>query len=174
MHLREAITCYLDESLRKRPVAELKDYIRPAVFVPETKSIDTLFKKMQAEKNHIVVVLDEYGQTSGIVAMEDILEEIVGNILDEYDEEELMITKQADGSYLADGMLDLEELGDLLAISFEEDEYETLNGFLVDKLDRIPAEDEKCEVAYEGYLFTVLSVDNNIIQRVKIEKQNEE
>ena len=102
---------------------------------------------MQAEKNHIVVVLDEYGQTSGIVAMEDILEEIVGNILDEYDEEELMITKQADGSYLADGMLDLEELGELLAISFEEDEYETLNGFLVDKLDRIPAEDEKCEVA---------------------------
>ena len=174
LHLREAITCYLDESLRKRPVAELKDYIRPAVFVPETKSIDTLFKKMQAEKNHIVVVLDEYGQTSGIVAMEDILEEIVGNILDEYDEEELMITKQADGSYLSDGMLDLEELGDLLAISFEEDEYETLNGFLVDKLDRIPAEDEKCEVAYEGYLFTVLSVDNNIIQRVKIEKQNEE
>ena len=174
LHLREVITCYLDESLRKRPVAELKDYIRPAVFVPETKSIDALFKKMQAEKNHIVVVLDEYGQTSGIVAMEDILEEIVGNILDEYDEEELMITKQADGSYLADGMLDLEELGDLLAISFEEDEYETLNGFLVDKLDRIPAEDEKCEVAYEGYLFTVLSVDNNIIQRVKIEKQNEE
>ena len=102
LHLREAITCYLDESLRKRPVAELKDYIRPAVFVPETKSIDTLFKKMQAEKNHIVVVLDEYGQTSGIVAMEDILEEIVGNILDEYDEEELLITKQADGSYLAE------------------------------------------------------------------------
>lgn len=95
----------------------------------------------------------------------------MGNILDEYDEEELMITKQADGSYLADGMLDLEELGDLLAISFEEDEYETLNGFLVDKLDRIPAEDEKCEVAYEGYLFTVLSVDNNIIQRVKIENR---
>lgn len=67
LHLREAITCYLDESLRKRPVAELKDYIRPAVFVPETKSIDTLFKKMQAEKNHIVVVLDEYGQTLSLI-----------------------------------------------------------------------------------------------------------
>lgn len=174
MHLREAMRCYFNEEQRQKSVKELKDYIRPVTFIPETKSIDTLFKEMQAGKQHVVIVLDEYGQTAGLVAMEDILEEIVGNILDEYDEEELMITKQADGSYLADGMLDLEELGDLLAISFEEDEYETLNGFLVDKLDRIPAEDEKCEVAYEGYLFTVLSVDNNIIQRVKIEKQNEE
>lgn len=174
MHLREAMRCYFNEEQRQKSVKELKDYIRPVTFIPETKSIDTLFKEMQAGKQHVVIVLDEYGQTAGLVAMEDILEEIVGNILDEYDEEELTITKQADGSYLADGMLDLEELGDLLAISFEEDEYETLNGFLVDKLDRIPAEDEKCEVAYEGYLFTVLSVDNNIIQRVKIEKQNEE
>ena len=110
---------------------------------------------MQAEKIHIVVVLDEYGQTSGLVAMEDILEEIVGNILDEYDEEEQMVAKLADGSYAADGMTDLEDLGDLLNIPFEKDEYETLNGFLVDKLDRIPQEDESCEVEYEGYLFTV-------------------
>ena len=85
-----------------------------------------------------------------------------------------MVAKLADGSYAADGMTDLEDLGDLLNISFEKDEYETLNGFLVDKLDRIPQEDESCEVEYEGYLFTVLSVDNNIIQRVKIEKQQKE
>ncbi len=85
---------------------DLKDYIRPVTFIPETKSIDTLFKKMQAEKNHIVIVLDEYGQTSGLVAMEDILEEIVGNILDEHDEEEVLITQNADGSYTANGMMD--------------------------------------------------------------------
>ena len=91
IHLREAATCYLDESLRKRPVKELDTYIRPVSFIPETKSIDKLFKEMQTKKNHIVIVLDEYGQTSGLVAMEDILEEIVGNILDEYDEEEEMI-----------------------------------------------------------------------------------
>lgn len=174
LHLREAVSCYLNENLRKVPVKDLTDYIRPAYFVPESKSIDTLFKKMQAEKIHIVVVLDEYGQTSGLVAMEDILEEIVGNILDEYDEEEQMVAKLADGSYAADGMTDLEDLGDLLNIPFEKDEYETLNGFLVDQLDRIPQEDESCEVEYEGYLFTVLSVDNNIIQRVKIEKQQKE
>ncbi|WP_346663481.1 hemolysin family protein [uncultured Merdimonas sp.] len=174
LHLREAMTCYLDESLRKVPVRELTEYIRPVVFVPETKSIDTLFKKMQAEKIHIVIVLDEYGQTSGLVAMEDILEEIVGNILDEYDEEEPMIAKQADDSYLADGMSSLEDLEDLLSLTFEDDEYETLNGFLIDQLDRIPEEGEVCVVEYKGYIFTILSVENNIIQRVKIEKQQKE
>ena len=75
-----------------RPVKELKEYLRPVTYIPETKSIDTLFKEMQAAKNHMVVVLDEYGQTSGLVAMEDILEEIVGNILDEYDEEDEPVT----------------------------------------------------------------------------------
>lgn len=174
LHLREAMVCYLDESLRKVPVGELKDYIRPVMFIPETKSIDTLFKEMQAKKNHIVIVLDEYGQTAGLVAMEDILEEIVGNILDEHDEEEEMIQKLADGSYLVQGMADLEELEEVLSVSFETEEYETVNGFLIDQLDRIPSEDERCVVEYEGYRFTVLSVDNNTIERVKIEKLPEQ
>ena len=150
IHLREAATCYLDESLRKRPVKELDTYIRSVSFIPETKSIDKLFKEMQTKKNHIVIVLDEYGQTSGLVAMEDILEEIVGNILDEYDEEE--------------------DLEDILQISFEEEECDTLNGFLIRQLERIPGEDENCSVLYNSYRFTILSVDNNTIQRVKIEK----
>ena len=143
-------------------------------FIPETKSIDTLFKEMQAEKNHIAIVLDEYGQTSGLVAMEDILEEIVGNILDEYDEEEELIEMFPDGSCMASGMTDLEDLEDLLPVTFEKEEYETLNGFLVDQLDRIPSEEETCIIEYGGYRFTVLSVDNNTIERVKIEKLNEE
>ena len=88
MHLREAMACYLDEKLRKVPLKELKGYIRPAAFIPETKSIDTLFKEMQADKNHIRIVLDEYGQTSGLVTMEVIVEAIVGNILDEHDDAE--------------------------------------------------------------------------------------
>ena len=174
IHLREAMTCYLDERLRPVPVKDLKDYIRPVTFIPETKSIDTLFKEMQAEKNHIVIVLDEYGQTSGLVAMEDILEEIVGNILNEHDEEEVLITQNADGSYTANGMMDLEDLEDVIFVKFEKEEYETLNGFLIDQLDRIPGEDEQCVVEYEGYRFTVLFVDNNTIQRVKIEKRSEE
>ena len=156
IHLREAATCYLDESLRKRPVKELDTYIRSVSFIPETKSIDKLFKEMQTKKNHIVIVLDEYGQTSGLVAMEDILEE--------------MIHAQLDGSYLVDGLTELEDLEDILQISFEEEECDTLNGFLIRQLERIPGEDENCSVLYNSYRFTILSVDNNTIQRVKIEK----
>lgn len=174
IHLRDATECYLNEAMRQRPVKELTEYIMPVVFIPETKSIDTLIKEMQAEKNHIVVVLDEYGQTSGIVTMEDILEEIVGNILDEHDEDEETITALADGSFLMDGMTPLEDVEDYIPVKFEKEDYETLNGFLIDQLDRIPGEDETCVAEYEGYRYTVLSVDNNTIERVKIEKLKEE
>lgn len=170
MHLREAMTCYLNKELRQVPVKELKDYIRPVTFIPETKSIDTLFKEMQAGKSHIAIVIDEYGQTAGLVALEDILEEIVGNILDEYDEEEEEILPQADGSLFVRGMVDLERLEDRISVALKKEEYETLNGFLIAQLDRIPGEDEMCVVEYEGYRFTVLEVNDNTIQRVKIEK----
>lgn len=170
LHLRDAMACYFDESRRQTPIGELSDYIRPVAYIPETKSIDRLFKEMQAEKNHIAIVIDEYGQTAGLVAMEDILEEIVGNIMDEYDEEEEDIKAYADGTYDVKGFADLEDLGEALSVAFDREEYETLNGFLIRQLDRIPGEGEQCAVTYEGYLFTVLDVDNNAIQLVKIEK----
>ena len=170
IHLRDATSGYLDKSKRQCPVKNLEEYLRPVTYIPETKSIDTLFKEMQAAKNHMVVVLDEYGQTSGLVAMEDILEEIVGNILDEYDEEDEMIKKQNDGSMIVNGLTELEDLEDLIQVTFDKEDYETLNGFLIDKLEHIPGEDETCVVDYDGYRFTVLQIDNNIIQTVKIEK----
>ena len=169
MHLREAMICYLNKDLRQVQIKELHDYIRPVTFIPETKSIDRLFKEMQAVKSHIVIVIDEYGQTAGLVALEDILEEIVGNILDEYDEEEEEILMQADGSMLVRGIAELERLEDRMSVVFKKEEYETLNGFLIAQLDRIPGEDEMCVVEYEGYRFTVLEVNDNTIQRVKIE-----
>ena len=107
------------------------------------------------------------GRPPAWVAMEDILEEIVGNILDEHDREEVMILTLADGSLKVRGMTDLEDLEEVLPIQFETEEYETVNGFLIDQLDRIPAEDERCVVEYEGYRFTVLSVENNTIETVK-------
>ena len=170
MHLREAMTCYLDSSLRDKPLKELKSYIRPVPFIPETKSIDTLFREMQAEKSHMAIVVDEYGQTSGLVALEDILEEIVGNIMDEHDDEEEMVEIHTDGHYIVNGMLELEKLEDLIPVVFEKEEYETLNGFLIAELDRIPGEDEECIVEYQGYRFTVLDINDNTIQRVEIEK----
>lgn len=170
LHLRDAMECYLAREQRKIPVSELGDYIRAVTFIPETKSIDTLFREMQVSHNHVVIVLDEYGQTSGLVTMEDILEELVGNILDEHDVEEKMITRLVTGNYLVNGFAELEDLEDYLGIQFDKENYGTLNGFLIDQLERIPSQDEHCVVEYEGYRFTVLLVDNNTIRRVKIEK----
>lgn len=172
IHLKDAIICYFNEKDRERPIREFKEYIRPVKFIPETKRIDKLFKEMQAKKYHIAIVIDEYGQTFGLVTMEDILEEIVGNIMDEHDEEDKEIVKCADGSYVTDGIVDLKDLEDILDIEFEKDEYETLNGFMVDMLDRIPSEGETFVVEYKGYKFTTLEVDNNAIESVKIEKIN--
>lgn len=171
IHLRDAMKCYFNEQLRNIPIKELKEYIRPVTFIPETRSIDKLLKKMQAEKKHLVIVIDEYGQTAGLVTMEDIIEEIVGNIQDEYDEEEELIKAQQDGTYLADGMTEIGDLEKLLGISFEEDDYETLNGFLIYTLERIPSEEEECVVDYEGYEFKILSMENNIIKTVQIKQR---
>lgn len=171
IHLRDAMKCYFNEELRNIPIKKLKDYIRPVSFIPETRSIDKLLKKMQEGKSHMAIVIDEYGQTAGLVTMEDIIEEIVGNIQDEYDEEEELIQKQADGSYLADGMTEVEDLEKLLGIQFEEEDYETLNGFLIFHLERIPTEEENCVVSYGDYEFQVLSMENNIIKTVQIKKR---
>ena len=172
IHLKDAVICYFHADDKTRPIREFKEYIRPVKFIPETKRIDKLFKEMQAKKDHLAVVIDEYGQTFGLVTMEDILEEIVGNIMDEHDEDDREIVKCADGSYVTDGIVDLKDLEDILNIEFEKDEYETLNGFMVDRLDRIPSEGETCIVEYEGYKFTTLEVDYNSIESVKIEKLN--
>ncbi|MCP1109182.1 hemolysin family protein [Ohessyouella blattaphilus] len=170
MHLRDAMTTFLNEDLRQKALKDLEHLPRMVSFIPETKNIDSVFKQMQEEKNHLAIVLDEYGQTSGLVAMEDILEEIVGNILDEHDEEEEQVAPQGDGSYVVDGLTELEEVEELIPLTFEKEDYGTLNGFLIDELDRIPSADEHCEVLYDGYKFTILGMDNNTIDKVKIEK----
>ena len=126
---------------------------------------------MQSTKTQMVIVVDEYGQTSGLLAMEDILEEIVGNILDEYDEDEEHIeaTDNAD-EYIIEGKTPLEELEERFDISFEEEEFETLNGFLISKLDKIPEEDEDFDIDVDGYNFKILSVENKMIQSVLVTK----
>lgn len=173
IHLRDAVKCYFDSELRGKKLKELPQAVRKARFVPETRAIDRLFHQMKVAKIHMVIVIDEYGQTSGLIAMEDILEEIVGEILDEYDKDEQNILRVSKGVYIVNGMTELDELNELLGISFTE-EYETLNGFLIDCLDHIPSNEEKCQVDYQGYLFRVLHVEDKIIQKVRIEKIDEE
>lgn len=175
LHIRDLLECYINGTDMNNKISSMEEYIRPILYIPETKKIESLFKEMQTSKNHIVIVLDEYGMTSGLVTMEDILEEIVGDIFDEYDTVKEYIHHNPDGTYTVRGLTQLEDLGDALKISFAgEEDFDTLNGFLIDQLEHIPSEDEKCVVDYNGYRFHILQVKNNIIRRVKIEKSNQE
>lgn len=148
-------------------IKDVPDLLRPAVFIPETRNLSALFKSMQSRKLQMVIVSDEYGQTAGLVAMEDILEEIVGNIQDEYDNDETMIEKLGDGDYIISGLAPLDEVAEVLGISLADVEFETLNGYLISKLDKIPSDDERSEILTDGYSFRILSVANKIIEKVK-------
>ena len=170
LHLRDAFNLHKNKKIMDKKVKEIDGLIREAKFIPETKNIHELFKLMQNEKLHMVIVIDEYGQMSGLVALEDILEEIVGNILDEYDEEEESITKLEDESFIMDGMTELEEVEEVLGLEIEE-EFDTLNGLLVSKLEHIPKEDEMEVIQYQDYEFTILSIDNKKIGSVKVKKK---
>ncbi len=171
LHLRDAMRIHALQEDVNLPVREVEGLLREAAFIPETKNIDALFQMMQSTKTQMVIVVDEYGQTSGLLAMEDILEEIVGNILDEYDEDEEHIeaTDNAD-EYIIEGKTPLEELEERFSISFDEEEFETLNGFLISKLDKIPEENEDFDIDVEGYNFRILSVENKMIQSVLVTK----
>lgn len=171
LHIKEALEQSLDTSMHDREIKDIEDMIREVDFIPETRNINALFTTMQSEKSHLVIVVDEYGQTSGIVAMEDILEEIVGNIEDEHDEEKRTIEKLMDGSYLMSGMASFEDVLDELGIEQDEEEdFETLNGFLISLIDKIPNDNEVFSTTAYGYLFEILSVENKIIQSVKVKK----
>lgn len=150
-----------------KKISDIPGLVRKASFVPETKKINVLFKTMQSEKIHMAIVVDEYGQTSGIVAMEDILEEIVGNILDEYDEEDVNIVRREDGAYVVKGSTPLEEIEEKLRIKFDED-CETINGYLVSKFERILENDERPEIVIDNVKYKVLSVKNRMISVVLI------
>lgn len=168
LHLRATVIADRNPDNRDRPIGEIPGLLYEAHFVPETKGITQLFREMQSKKYHIAVVVDEYGQTAGLLTMEDILEEIVGNILDECDEDETRITRGRDGSYLMEGAARLEDVEETLGIDFGDGEYETLNGFLINRLERIPSEKERPQIEYQGYRFQVLTVDNNVIQKVRV------
>ena len=163
LHLKDAMRFHGSGDKQNVPLRELEGLMREPYFVPQTKNIDELFREM-------VIVVDEYGQTDGLIAMEDILEEIVGNILDEYDEESEYIEEKGNDEYVIEGITPLEELEERLGISFEEEEFETLNGFLISKMDRIPEPDEQFDMDYKEYHFKVLTVENKMIQSVLVSK----
>ncbi len=170
LYLKDAMRIHTSDEELNQPIGTVDGLVREAVFVPETKNIDDLFRSMQSQKNQMVIVMDEYGQTSGLVTMEDILEEIVGNIMDEYDPEENYIEEKGENEYVIEGMTRLNDLEERFDISFGETEFETLNGYLISKLDRIPDEDENSEVEIGGYSFKIVKVEKNVIQSVLVRK----
>lgn len=174
LHLKDAMRIHNKDTRINIPVRKIRGLLREAKVIPETRNIDSIFKMMQSTKTQMVIVIDEYGQTAGLVAMEDILEEIVGNIWDEYDEDEKYIEVKGEDEYVIEGKTPLKELEERFHISFDEEEFETLNGFLISKMDKIPEEDEQFSVEVAGYEFKLLSVENKMIQSVLVTKLPEE
>lgn len=171
LHIKDALKEYGNRVNRDEPVKDIPEVMFDAVLIPGTRNINDLFKSMQSEKVHQVIVVDEYGQTVGLVTMEDILEEIVGNIFDEHDEEEEQITQKDDNSYVVDGLTLLEDLEDELSIDFYVDDIDTLNGFLILKTGKIPSPDQVgTEIIYEGFVFKILETEKKIIRTVGITK----
>ena len=160
VHYKDALKFMTQNPWAKfKPLKELPGIIREASLIPETRSIGDLFHTMQAKKIHMAVVVDEYGQTAGIVTMEDILEEIVGDILDEYDEDEVTIRAQKDHSLIIDGLAYLEDVEEELDIDFGDVEFETLNGYLTSFLGHFPSKkDVDVVIKANGYMFTILYI----------------
>lgn len=149
---------------------KIADIMRKAYFFPETKRCGDLFNEMTEKHLQLVFVCDEYGGISGIVTMEDLLESIVGNMQDEYDNEEEEIEQVNDTTFSLDGTSDIEEVEEILDIKFPEGDYDTVGGFIMAELGRIPSENENPMVEYAGYSFTVDEVDDRRIERITAEK----
>lgn len=148
---------------------DIETIIRQAYFVPETKNIDSLLYEMQRQKQQIAILIDEYGGFSGIVTMEDIIEQVVGDIDDEYDEEEEIIDKVDDNIYLVDGDVDLDDLDEELGIDLVSEYSETIGGFIIDMLGEIPDENDVGRIVeFENYQFKIMAIQDRRIERVKI------
>ena len=173
LHFKDAMKFHTMGKYDNWLIKDIPELIREAKFIPETRGINLLFRGMQSEKIQMVIVADEYGQTAGLVTMEDILEEIVGNIQDEYDKDVEFIHRDGNGDLLMDGMTPLADVEETLGVSFDET-YDTLNGLLISRLDRIPEDGEKAEITENGYLFQIIEVKNKMIHLVKITKLQQE
>lgn len=162
------------KSVSMRKKIKIADIIREAYFVPETKPIDEIFKELQANKMQMAIVVDEYGGTAGVLTMEDILEELVGNIFDEYDDIEFEYKKLDENTYLIDGSISLYELKKILNVELPEGDYETLSGYLIEKLGRLPEEGEYPVIEDEKLTCKIQEYEDKRIRWVKVCKNKQE
>jgi len=162
---------YVKDALRlleKRQPVVIRKILHPVQLVPETKKVGELLKELQKRRSHLAMVIDEHGSVSGLVTLEDLIEQIVGEIQDEYDWEERPVERLRDGSMVVEGTLSASELRDTHQIPLPEGEFETVAGFMLEQLGSVPKGGEVVQVA--GWRFTVVDVEKNRISKVKIEK----
>jgi len=149
----------------------LKDYIRTPLFVPETIPCGKLFAKMTETRIQLAIVVDEYGGTAGLVTLEDVVEELVGDIEDEYDEEEESVVRLNENTWLFRGITDIEDAEEAMETKFPEGDYDTLAGFVISRLGFVPSgKEDNAVVDYNGFTFTVLKVEERRIEEIKAER----
>ena len=149
----------------------LSRLMRAPFFIPETKNFEELLQDFKRKRVHIAIVIDEYGGTSGLITIEDILEQIVGDIQDEYDTEEEWLIEQSDGTVVADARLPIEELEERFGIEVERDKFDTVAGLIVHVIGRIPKIGEEIEIS--ALLMTILEADERKISKVRIVERKE-
>jgi CBS domain containing-hemolysin-like protein len=145
------------------------DLMRPAYFVPESKRVSELLREMQRDQVHLAVAVDEFGSTAGLVTIEDIIEELVGEIADEYDVEEPMITELDDGGYLLDARMPVDDLGELVGVELPDEDWDTVGGLLLGLAGRVPVEGESFE--YDGLVFVAVRVQGRRIAEVRVNRR---
>jgi CBS domain containing-hemolysin-like protein len=162
VYVKDLIRAELDG----RPDQQVHTLLRPSWFVPETKKVADLLQEMQKEKFHMAVAVDEYGGIAGLVTLEDLIEELVGEIVDEYDVEESLVDRQLDGSYKVDARILISELNDLANMLLPAGDWDTVGGLVFDVFGRVPAKGEECDV--DGYRLRVEQVHGRRITKVVI------
>ena len=158
--------------IAKNEPVDLEKIIRKAFFVPESKRIDSLLREFKRRHVHIAVAIDEYGGISGIVCLEDIIEEIVGDIQDEFDNEHEDILPVGEKIWICDGRINLDDLNDQIESSFPNDEFDTLGGFVFDLFGKIPVKYEK--VSWKNYDFIIQDMEGHRINTIKVIENNED
>ena len=146
---------------------DLNDYIRPATFIPESKRLNVLLNDFKASRNHIAIIIDEHSNVSGLVTLEDLIEEIIGEIDDEHDvSTKDLIIQQSSNKYIIDALLTLDDFNDKFESSLIDEDIETIGGYLVNQFEKVPKKQEMIEI--DNFLFTILSADSKKINRIQL------
>lgn len=168
-HIKDMLSLVQESGIYEQKLKDIAGLIGPVEFFPETHGINTLFAKMQQSKMHMVIVVDEYGQVSGLLSLEDIIEEIVGSIEDEHDEVEEDIEQVTEDIFTMDGSTSIDRFEEVFGTRLT-DNFETLNGFLTAELGKIPEDGTYFDITAQGYLFHVQNVVNKVIGDISVEK----